>query len=96
MQTMHNLHAFVLVVSEETIRKYSMKQFSKKLCSTHNPIFNKVVGLQRVTLVTRNGKMKLAIKVQIFAASEISGRSYCNRNADGGTKTDSAKLIFIW
>ena len=28
---MHNLHAFVLVVSEETIRKYSMKQVSKNL-----------------------------------------------------------------
>ena len=38
----------------------------------------------------------LAINVHIFAASEISGGSYCNRNADSGTETDRAKLIFIW
>ena len=28
---MHNLHAFVLLVSEGTIRKDSMKQVSKKI-----------------------------------------------------------------
>ena len=31
---MYNLHAFVLVVLEGTIHKYSMKYVSKKLCKT--------------------------------------------------------------
>ena len=35
----------------------------------------------------------LAINVRIFAVSEISGGSYCNRNADSWTETDRAKLF---
>ena len=42
-----------------------------------------------------NIKRKLAIHVQIFAVSEVSGGSYCNRNVDSGNETDRAKLIFI-
>ena len=34
--------------------------------------------------------------MQISAISEVSGGSYCNRNANSGTETDTAKLIFIW
>ena len=34
--------------------------------------------------------------MQIFAASEVLGGSYCNHNAKSGTETDAAKLIFIW
>ena len=34
--------------------------------------------------------------MQIFAVSEVSGGSDCNRNANSGTETDVAKLIFIW
>ena len=41
-------------------------------------------------------KRKLAINMEIFAVSEVSGSSYCNRNADSGTEADRAKLIFIW
>ena len=33
--------------------------------------------------------------MQISAISEVSGGSYCNRNANSGTETDTAKLIFI-
>ena len=40
-------------------------------------------------------KKTLAINMQIFAVSEVSGGSYCNRNADSGTETDRSKLIFI-
>ena len=39
---------------------------------------------------------KLAINMQIFAVSEVSGGSGCNRNENSGTETDVAKLIFIW
>ena len=39
---------------------------------------------------------KLAMNMQIFAVSEVSGGSDCNRNANSGTETDVAKLIFIW
>ena len=39
---------------------------------------------------------KLAINMQIFAVSEVSGGSDCNCNANSGTETDVAKLIFIW
>ena len=38
---------------------------------------------------------KLAIKMQIFAVSEVSSNSDCNRNANSGTENDVAKLIFI-
>ena len=41
-------------------------------------------------------KRKLAISKQIFAVSEVSGNSYCNRNANSGTKTYAANLNFIW
>ena len=34
--------------------------------------------------------------MQIFRVSEVSGASYCNRNANCGTETDAAKLFFIW
>ena len=39
---------------------------------------------------------KLAINMQIFAVSEVSGGSDCNRNVNSGTENDVAKLIFIW
>ena len=39
---------------------------------------------------------KPAINMQIFALSEVSGGSDYNRNANSGTETDVAKLIFIW
>ena len=39
---------------------------------------------------------KLAINIQIFAVSEVSGGLYYNRNANSGTETDVATLIFIW
>ena len=39
---------------------------------------------------------KLAINMQIFAVSEGSGGSDCNHNANSGTGTDVAKLVFIW
>ena len=32
--------------------------------------------------------------MQIFAVSEVSGGSYCNRNANNRTETDAAKLFF--
>ena len=38
---------------------------------------------------------KLAINMQIFAVSEVSGSSNCNHNANSGTETDVAKLTFI-
>ena len=41
-------------------------------------------------------KRKLAINMQIFAVSEVSGSLYYNRNADSRTEADRAKLIFIW
>ena len=34
--------------------------------------------------------------MQIFAVSQVSGDSDRNRNANSGTETDVAKLIFIW
>ena len=37
---------------------------------------------------------KLSINMQIFAVSEVSGVSFCNRNANGGTETDVAESIF--
>ena len=43
-----------------------------------------------------NIKWKLAIKMQIFAVSEVSDGSYCNRNENSGTETDAAKLNLIW
>ena len=39
---------------------------------------------------------KLDIDMQIFAVSKVSGGSDCNPNANSGTETDVAKLIFIW
>ena len=39
---------------------------------------------------------KLAINMQISAVSKVSGGSYSNCNANSGTETDVAKLIFIW
>ena len=33
--------------------------------------------------------------MKIIAVSEVSGGSYCNRNANSGTETDVAKLNFI-
>ena len=41
-------------------------------------------------------KRKLAINMQISAVSEVSGGSCCNCHVNSGTKTDVAKLIFIW
>ena len=41
-------------------------------------------------------KRKLAINMQIFAVSEVLRSSYCSCNANSGTETDPAKLIFIW
>ena len=34
--------------------------------------------------------------MQIFAVSEVSGGSYCNRNTNSGTETEAAKLVFMW
>ena len=34
--------------------------------------------------------------MQIFAVFEVSDGSFCNRNANNGTETDVAKLIFVW
>ena len=39
---------------------------------------------------------KLAINMQIFAVSEVLGGSDCNRNANSGTETDVAKVVFMW
>ena len=41
-------------------------------------------------------KRILAIKMQIFAVSEVWSGSYCNLSANCGTKTDAAKLFLIW
>ena len=38
---------------------------------------------------------KLAINMQIFTVSEVSGGSDCYCNANSGSETDVAKLIFI-
>ena len=38
---------------------------------------------------------KLTINIQIFAVSKVSGGSGCNRNANSGTETDVATLVFI-
>ena len=34
--------------------------------------------------------------MQIFTISEVSGYSYCHRNATVETEADAAKLIFIY
>ena len=34
--------------------------------------------------------------MQIFAVSEISGGSDCNRNVNSETENEVVKLIFIW
>ena len=34
--------------------------------------------------------------MQIFAVSDVSDSSYCNRNANSGIETDETKEIFIW
>ena len=39
---------------------------------------------------------KVAANMRIFAVSEVSCGSSCNRNADSGTETDIAKFVFIW
>ena len=39
---------------------------------------------------------KVAINMQIFAASEVLGGSDYSCNENSGTETDVAKLIFIW
>ena len=41
-------------------------------------------------------KRKLAINMQIFAVSEVSGGPYCNRNVNSGTETCATNLILIW
>ena len=50
------------------------------------------VGLCDIMPLTR----KLAINMQIFAVSEVSGGSCYNRDTNSGTETDVAKSIFIW
>ena len=55
--------------------------------------------LQFVTENTTNVcyiKNKLAIKMQIFAVSEVAGGPYCNGNVRSGTETFATNLNFIW
>ena len=41
-------------------------------------------------------RRKLAINIQIFTVSEVSGGPNCNYNINGGTETYAANSIFIW
>ena len=87
----------LLFYRNKSIKKkyYLTKEISKpfSICDINQPFKLCIVsnGIHWNLWKTK----KLAINMNIFAVSEVLGGSDWNRNANGGTETDVAILIFI-